>query len=130
MPDERDDQPHYTRYRARRRLLPRREQELAVPARAPDGRGRAPRQVRRGPAVRGRGWRRWTTRKRLLLGLLTLIVGWILLSVLLFLISSHFERTSPPGNVSSVLDRAGYPLTSTNNILVLGSDRRQKNSKE
>jgi LCP family protein required for cell wall assembly len=29
-----------------------------------------------------------------------------------------------------VLDSAGYPLTSANNILVLGSDRRQKNSKE
>jgi LCP family protein required for cell wall assembly len=29
-----------------------------------------------------------------------------------------------------VLDPGGYPLTSANNILVLGSDRRQKNSKE
>jgi LCP family protein required for cell wall assembly len=29
-----------------------------------------------------------------------------------------------------VLDPAGYPLTSANNILVLGSDRRQKHSKE
>ena len=29
-----------------------------------------------------------------------------------------------------MLDSAGYPLTSANNILVLGSDRRQKNSKE
>jgi LCP family protein required for cell wall assembly len=29
-----------------------------------------------------------------------------------------------------VLAPAGYPLTSPNNILVLGSDRRQKNSKE
>src|SRR5207244_5807054 len=47
-----------------------------------------------------------------------------------FLISSHFERTSPPSNLARVLDPAGYPLTSTNNILVLGSDRRQKNSKE
>ena len=49
---------------------------------------------------------------------------------MLFLISSHFERTSPPANVAGVLDPAGYPLTSANNILVLGSDRRQKNSKE
>ena len=29
-----------------------------------------------------------------------------------------------------MLDPAGYPLTSANNILVLGSDRRQKDSKE
>ncbi len=41
-----------------------------------------------------------------------------------------FERTAPPSDVSAVLDPAGYPLTSANNILVLGSDRRQKNSKE
>jgi LCP family protein required for cell wall assembly len=54
----------------------------------------------------------------------------VLLSLLLFLISSHFERTSPPSNVAAVLDHAGYPLTSANNILVLGSDRRQKNSRE
>jgi LCP family protein required for cell wall assembly len=49
---------------------------------------------------------------------------------MLFLISSHFERTSPPPDVAGALDSAGYPLTSANNILVLGSDRRQKNSKE
>jgi LCP family protein required for cell wall assembly len=49
---------------------------------------------------------------------------------MLFLISSHFERSPLPGNVGAVLDPAGYPLTSANNILVLGSDRRQKNSKE
>jgi LCP family protein required for cell wall assembly len=48
----------------------------------------------------------------------------------LFLVSSQFQRTSLPSNVASVLDPAGYPLTSANNILVLGSDRRQKNSKE
>ena len=29
-----------------------------------------------------------------------------------------------------MLDPAGFPLTSANNILVLGSDRRQKNSRE
>jgi LCP family protein required for cell wall assembly len=48
----------------------------------------------------------------------------------LFLVSAQFNRTAPPSNVKSVLDPAGYPLTSTNNILVLGSDQRQKNSKE
>ena len=48
----------------------------------------------------------------------------------LFLLSSQFERTSPPSNVAAALDPAGFPLTSANNILVLGSDRRQKDSKE
>ena len=65
-----------------------------------------------------------------MLGLLALVVGWLALSLVLFLISSHFERTSPPSNVAGVLDPAGFPLTSANNILVLGSDRRQKDSKE
>ncbi len=76
----------------------------------------------------GGGWRARVTPKRVVLGLLGLIVGWLVLSLVLFLISSHFERTSPPANVASVLDPAGYPLTSANNILVLGSDRRPKDS--
>lgn len=74
-------------------------------------------------------WRRITP-KRIVLGLLALIVGWMLLSLVLFLVSSHFQRTSPPADVASVLDPAGFPLTSANNILVLGSDKRQQDSKE
>ena len=66
----------------------------------------------------------------MLLGLVALVFGWLLLSLLLFLLSSHFERISPPANVASALEPAGYPLTSVNNILVLGSDRREKGSKE
>ena len=65
-----------------------------------------------------------------LLPLVGLVIGWLLLSLVLFLVSSHFERTPLPANVASVLDHTGYPLTSANNILVLGSDRRQKDSKE
>jgi LCP family protein required for cell wall assembly len=53
-----------------------------------------------------------------------------LLSLVLFLISAHFERVSPPRDVASVLQPAGFPLTSANNILVLGSDRRPKGSRE
>ncbi|MEA2313734.1 MAG: hypothetical protein QOI03_426 [Solirubrobacteraceae bacterium] len=62
--------------------------------------------------------------------LVALLIGWLVLSALLFLVSSHFERSSPPSDVSGVLDPAGFPLTSASNILVLGSDRRQRNSKE
>jgi len=130
MPDDREHQQQYTRYRARRRLLPGREQELAPPARPPAPPGRAGPGGRGGAIATGTGWRRWATRRRIVAGLLGLILGWLALSLLLFLISSHFERTPMPGNVASVLDPAGNPLTSANNILVLGSDRRQKNSKE
>jgi LCP family protein required for cell wall assembly len=136
MPEHRDDPPQYTRYRARRRLLPGREQELALPSSSPPAPRRPARPGRDGGARRGgepgtrAGWRRWATRKRIAAGVLALVLGWLVLSLLLFLISSHFERTSPPRDVAGVLDSAGYPLTSANNILVLGSDTRQKNSKE
>jgi LCP family protein required for cell wall assembly len=108
--------PHYTRYRTTPRLWPAREPTaLQQPRRA--------RELLR-------PWRERITPKRALLGLLALIAGWLLLSLALFLISSHFERGSPPADVAQALDPAGYPLTSANDILVLGSDRRQKNSKE
>jgi LCP family protein required for cell wall assembly len=147
MADDRDEPPQYTRYRARPRLPHNKERGGVQPERltgtgggadGPDGR----RRVRRAAQQRGGGggaagigltggrWRRWTRPKRMLLSLLALVAGWLLLSLILFLISSHFERTPLPSNVSSVLDSAGNPLTSVNNILVLGSDRRQKDSKE
>jgi LCP family protein required for cell wall assembly len=148
-----EEPPQYTRYRARRRLLggasrdastaPRESVRENRPAAPPAGAPPAPSapdagEIRSGGGgrkpsrfgVRGGGWRKWTTPKRLVLGLLTLILGWLLLSVLLFLISSHFNRTPLEANVAGALDSAGNPITSANNILVLGSDRRQKDSKE
>jgi len=136
VPVDREKPPQYTRYRARRKLIGDREEGLGLADRSRGAIGvarsaRGGRLHRGGLASRlGGGWRRWATPKRALLALLALVFGWLLLSLVLFLISSHFERTSLPGNVAGVLDPAGYPLTSTNNILVLGSDRRQKNSKE
>jgi LCP family protein required for cell wall assembly len=117
MCPEPDEPPQYTRYRAGRRLLPRRDGEERV-------------EPEKGARSIGAGWLGAITGKRVALGLLALILGWIVLSLLLFLVSSHFERVSPPSNIAGVLDPAGYPLSSPNTILVLGSDRRQKNSKE
>jgi LCP family protein required for cell wall assembly len=127
MTDDADEPPQYTRYRARPRLSRPAQQDA-------HGLGRLPPSPERGSAggqgaSRGR-WRRWATPKRAALGLLALVLGWIALSLVLFLISSHFERTSLPANVAGVLNASGYPLTSANNILVLGSDRRQKSSRE
>ncbi len=153
MPNDREEPPRYTRYRARPRLSPRREDEQLQPGRVAQRPAAAPGAGRRssGPAAPGGGragggragrrlggarpggaarWRRWATPKRILLSLIGLAFSWIVLSLVLFLISSHFERTSLPSNVASVLNPSGYPLTSVNNILVLGSDRRQKDSKE
>jgi LCP family protein required for cell wall assembly len=109
-------EPAYTRYRAGRRRPARAGSEVWT---SPD----------RGRRRRGSRLPRLTPRR--LLGVLAaLIVGWLVLSLALFLISSHFDRTSLPSNVAGVLDPAGYPLSTAGNILVLGSDRRQKNSKE
>jgi len=156
MPSDDEQPPQYTRYRAGRRLLGRREGDLQSPVSAPGSGPRVPRSPasprdpagsgggsRGGGGRRGRGraaqgigapgsekWRRWRRPKRILLTLLALIACWLVLSLLLFLVSSHFERTSLPPNVAGVLDPSGDPLTSANNILVLGSDRRQKDSKE
>jgi LCP family protein required for cell wall assembly len=115
------EQPRYTRYRSGLRLRPRApEQDPLHPLSAERARAARPK----------RDWRERVTPKRVILAVLGLIAGWLLLSLILFLISSHFERTSLPGNVQGVLDPAGNTLTSVNNILVLGSDRRQKDSKE
>jgi LCP family protein required for cell wall assembly len=132
-PNQPQGQPGYKRYRARRRLVPRDEQQLAPPSLSADH-ARGPirgRRGRRGGALATvAGWRRWLRPRRMLALLAALVIGWLVLSALLFLLSSHFERSSPPSDVSGVLDSAGFPLTSANNILVLGSDRRQRNSKE
>jgi LCP family protein required for cell wall assembly len=125
MPPLEDEPPQYKRYRTRRRLLGgARAQEQTLSAEhtlTPE----APH--RRRPSW---DWLKRITWKRALLGVLAFVVFWLALSLVLFLISSHFERTSPPSDVAAELDPAGFPLTSPNNILVLGSDRRQKNSKE
>src|SRR5271155_4087011 len=113
MPAEQEQPPQYTRYRTRRRLLG---------GGATEDQGRLPQA---GRARRAGARLRRITPKRFALGVLAFVLSWLLLSLVLFLISSHFERTPLPSNVQSVLDPAGNPLTSVNNILVLGSDRRQ-----
>jgi len=134
MPTDPDQPPQYTRYRAGRRLLPRREEEAqGRREEETQGPGRSrwiPSSAYRDKGARAARWRRWAKPKRIILGLLALAFLWLALSLILVLLSSQFERTAPPSNVAAVLDPAGFPLTSANNILVLGSDRRQKDSKE
>ncbi|HST55118.1 MAG TPA: LCP family protein [Solirubrobacteraceae bacterium] len=137
------EQP-YTRYRARRKLLyDRRDetQQAQTSARSPEarvdpdqparpGRPGRRRRLRRLRRPRARTGLRWLTRARLIFSLLTLVVGWLLLSLVLFLVSAQFNRSSPPSNVKTELDAGGFPLTSTNNVLVLGSDQRTAGSRE
>jgi LCP family protein required for cell wall assembly len=122
-----NDKPQYTRYRAGRHLLGRHERDLG------DGGGGPRLRYPRRPGEEGKPKRPWLEHlapKRILLYLLAIVLGWVLLSLVLFLVSAHFERTPPPSDVAHVLKPAGFPLTSASNILVLGSDRRPKGSKE
>jgi LCP family protein required for cell wall assembly len=54
---------------------------------------------------------------------------WLAVSVVLFVVSSH---TAPgvPASARAALDPSGWPVTSANTILVLGSDQRPAGSRE
>jgi LCP family protein required for cell wall assembly len=68
-------------------------------------------------------WRRLTW-KRVLLGVAGFVVFWTLLSFVLFLISAHVQSQKVSDATRASLDKSGNLLTSANNILLLGSDRR------
>jgi LCP family protein required for cell wall assembly len=57
------------------------------------------------------------------------LAGWILLSLVLFVVSSTTAQGVPP-SATSALDGGGLPLLSASNILVLGSDARPAGTKE
>jgi LCP family protein required for cell wall assembly len=62
--------------------------------------------------------------------LLLAALGWIVLSVLSFLISAQIQQGTISDAANASLGGAGYPLWSPNNILVLGSDQRTKATRE
>ncbi|HWK26033.1 MAG TPA: LCP family protein [Solirubrobacter sp.] len=112
MADSRDDDtPQYTLYRAGPKFLQRRERE---PEPEPHTF-----QPKRRPRRRISGWRiaRWAV---------TALVAWVAVSLVLFLISAQIQASK----VNVTTTGAGYPLTSPNTILVLGSDARPDDSKE
>jgi len=58
------------------------------------------------------------------------IVAWLLLSLVLFLISAQRQSGSVPNSVATALTPGGNMLTSTDTVLVIGTDQRPKGSKE
>jgi len=62
--------------------------------------------------------------RRVLFWVVIAIVFWTLLSFALFMISAQIQADKLPERVKQELDDGGNMLTSANNILVLGSDRR------
>ena len=92
------------------------------------GRGGSP-----GPGRRGAGlpWfrRRWSVR-RVLKYLVLAVIGWLVLSLVLFLVSASIQSGSVPDSVSAALSPGGNMLTSPDTVLVIGTDQRPKGSKE
>jgi LCP family protein required for cell wall assembly len=134
MADPRDDeQPEYTLYRAKPRFLSRnrddgglREMQRETPRgyeETPPQPGRAPKPGRRRRRPRISPWRvlRW---------LIAALVAWLAISLVLFLVSAQVQSSKVSSAADNELGGAGYPLTSPNTILVLGSDARTKGSKE
>jgi LCP family protein required for cell wall assembly len=58
------------------------------------------------------------------------IAGWLLLSLVLFLISSQIQSGSIPSAAEAALSSGPNMITSTDTVLVLGLDQRPKGSKE
>ena len=58
------------------------------------------------------------------------IIGWLLLSLVLFLVSASIQSGSVPDSVSAALSPGGNMLTSPDTVLVIGTDQRPKGSKE
>ena len=115
--------PEYTKYRTRPRLF-RRGDDAILKTRLPTPDGAPP----SAPPERRR-LRRLTPRRAILIVVLTL-VGWVAISVLLFLVSAQIEQGSFSDEVDAQLGGAGYPLWSPNTILVLGSDQRGEGTAE
>lgn len=119
------ERPQYRKYRSRPAWLGSGGSDpLADLRRREPGAPREPGGRRRRLTLRGP----WTW-QRALRWLLAGVAGWIALSLLLFLVSAQIQAGSLPGSVKDEL-AGGFPLTSRQTILVLGSDARVKGQAE
>src|SRR3954452_18506518 len=117
MADPRDDeQPQYTLYRTRPKLFRRRDEDL-VPARPEGTHPGAPKPPRRKRRIRP---------GRILAYIALALVGWGLISLVLFLASAQIQQSKVSSAAYAQLGGAGNPLTTPNTVLVLGFDERPK----
>ena len=117
------DRP-YTVYRARRKGLRARlrgEEDAELPEpRDPDREDGRP----SGPRTPGQ------IAKRVLKYVAIAVVGWLLLSLVLFIVSAQIETSKLPSSVSDQLSSGGNMLFSANNVLIIGTDQRPKGTHE
>ena len=62
--------------------------------------------------------------------ILLALVGWVVLSVVIFLFSAQFVQDQVDRKAKAALNSGGPPIVSASNILILGSDLRAKGTKE
>jgi LCP family protein required for cell wall assembly len=122
-----EEEPQYTVYRSRPRA-PWRKDDAGLDGLRDGDRPEAPPK----PGVPGPPRRR---RRRItvgrVVGYLAMAVGaWVLVSLVLFLISAQIQSAKVSDAAEAKLSGGGYPLTSPNTILVLGSDARAKGKGE
>jgi LCP family protein required for cell wall assembly len=75
-----------------------------------------------------RDWRRIAIRTAL--GFVGAVIGWVLLSLFLFLISAATNQSGLPANAQAALTSGGNMLTSTDTVMIIGTDQRPAGSKE
>jgi LCP family protein required for cell wall assembly len=109
--------PEYKLYRTRPRLLGRRRDDGSV---LDDFREAPPGEKRRKPITVG----------RVVKWIVLALVGWVLLSVLLFLISAQVNQDQVSAGAQGELAGGGVGILSPQTTLILGSDQRVKGSKE
>jgi LCP family protein required for cell wall assembly len=112
------EQPEYTLYRSKPGFLSRlggREKKIdsLQRQREPGGGGR--------PRI---------TPGRVLLAVAGVLAGWLLLSLILFLVSAQIQKGKVSDATKNALDDGGNIVLRANTILVLGSDARPKGSGE
>jgi LCP family protein required for cell wall assembly len=83
----------------------------------------------RGEPGRGPG-RRWLTWKKGLAIVILALVGWLVLSAVLFVISDEVNGGNLPAGAEAQLSSSGPILTSANTVLILGLDNRPVGTKE
>jgi len=120
-----DEKPTYTKYRSRPKLFGGKGSDGARDA-IDDLRGGVPRPQDPGKKRLRDRFTFW----RVIGYIGALVAGWLLLSLLLFLISAQVQRQGVDDAAGTALKDSGFTLTSPNTILVLGSDARTKETKE
>lgn len=132
MADDRDAVP-YTRYRSKPPGLRERLQGEDAGLEQLQER-EAPRPGRTRRRLPGRGTRRGApgrlTPGRLLRWIALAIGGWLLLSLVLFLLSAQIEKGKVSDEAKAALSSAGAMPFAANTVLFLGSDARPEGTKE